>query len=63
MAARVLRYGSEDWALTRFERMKIERGEMGSVRRIPACKLTDHVHNAIIPRELQICFNRNNPRL
>jgi hypothetical protein len=54
MVAPMLRYGSESWALIRFERRKIETGEIHFIRRISVYTLTGHVCNTIIINALQI---------
>jgi hypothetical protein len=43
MAAPVLKYGSENWAMIRSERRKIETAEMLFLRCVSEHTLTDHV--------------------
>jgi hypothetical protein len=46
IAAPMLMYGSENWALNRSERRKIERAQMRFIRRVSGYTVTDRVRNA-----------------
>jgi hypothetical protein len=47
-------YGSEKWALNRYERRKIEKAENEFLRRVSGCTFTDHARNPTIHSELRI---------
>jgi hypothetical protein len=55
IAAPMLTYGSENWALNRSENGKMETAEMCFLRHVCGYTLTDHVHNMAICNALQIC--------
>jgi hypothetical protein len=63
IAAPMLMYGSENWALNRSERRKIEKEKMHFLRAISGCTLTDHVRITTTCNALQIYAIKESPRL
>ena len=58
MAVPMVMYGSENWALNRSERRRIETNEMKFLRRVAGLNLLDQVSNNDIRNSLEI-FNLN----
>jgi hypothetical protein len=54
MATPVLLYGSENWALNRADKKRIEMAEMKFLRKVAGHTLQDEISNLTIRNELQV---------
>ncbi|PSN31708.1 hypothetical protein C0J52_28469 [Blattella germanica] len=54
LAVQLLTYGSDNWALNRSGRRRIETAEMRFLRRVSGHTLRDHIRNTTIREELHL---------